>query len=171
MPPGARRLRLRDLTSVVRRAPGWIWHPSRVVGLIESLILLGVAEVAIRTVRIEKVAAWFGAKTVFTEPEPNSIPPPLHLRPRERTTLRVLSRVAPHWPFSPTPGGSCLRHSLAAAYVVRKHRPELRLGVSTCTNRGVVAHAWTEIRGTAVTNPGNSAPLLGGQARGAATSS
>ena len=145
---------------LVARAVRLCMRPTWALALLESGAVMGAAEVAVRFVRIERAASWFGATLSFTEPEPSGEPAPLLLVRRERVTLAVLAKLARHWPFSPEPGGSCLRHSLAASYFLRHRQPQLRLGVAMDERRGVLAHAWVEVGGQAVTNPGDYQPLL-----------
>ena len=121
---------------------------------------MGAAELAVRYDRIERAASRFGATLSFAEPAPSRVPVPLLLTRHERVRLTVLAKLARHWPFSPEPGGSCLRHSLAASYFLRHRQPQLRLGVAMDERRGVLAHAWVEVEGWAVTNPGEYQPLL-----------
>ncbi len=144
------------MTRVVRLSAS----PSRLMALLQCGALMSAAELAVRFVPIERAASWFGATLSFTQPEPPDERVPVLLARRERLSLSVLSRLARHWPFSPEPGGSCLRQSLAASYLVRHRHPRLRLGVAVDERRGVLAHAWVEVDGWAVTNPGDYQPLL-----------
>ena len=145
---------------LVARALRLCVRPAWALALVESGALMGVAELAVRYVRIERAASWFGATLSFAEPAPSTEAVPVLLSRRERVSLTVLAKLARHWPLSPEPGGSCLRHSLAASYFLRRRQPQLRLGVAMDERRGVLAHAWVEVEGRAVTNPGDYQPLL-----------
>lgn len=61
----------------------------------------------------------------------------------EWRTVRSARRVMRHWPFCK---GTCLRESLVVGFVLRRHRPQLRLGV-TPSAEGFAAHAWLEVGG------------------------
>jgi hypothetical protein len=65
------------------------------------------------------------------------------LPPVARRQLRCTSRVVEAWPLSK---GPCLRQSLVAGHLLRRHHPALRLGVAG-TGDDIHAHAWLEIDG------------------------
>ena len=134
--------------------------PVRLLALLECGVLMAAAELVVRHVRIERAAQWFGATLSFSPPDPSTELAPLLLGRWERVRLSMLARVASRWPFSPEPGGSCLRQSLAAAHVLRRRQPKLRFGVARDPVRGLLAHAWLEVEGRAATNPGYYKPLL-----------
>ena len=123
----------------------------------ESVLLLATAEVSLRLAELPRVAQWFGATLEFTDTPPGLAVDTLDISPSERRRLAVLSRVARRWPLAPR--GACLRHSLSAAHVVRSRSPRLRLSVGRTSPGDIAAHAWIEIDGTAVTDPGDFEPL------------
>lgn len=144
--------------SSLRRALRLASHPTKVVALTESLVLLLTAEAAVRFSGLKMAARLFGASVAFTDDQPGHDTRSLGLSLSQRRRLVVLARVAGRWPLSP--GGACLRHSLAAAYILRTRKPSLRLGVGTSHDSKMVAHAWLEVDGIAVTHPGSYLPLV-----------
>lgn len=68
-----------------------------------------------------------------------------------RTTTRAVERAARWLPLPNT----CLRRALALGWLLRELRPRLSIGVTM--ERGFEAHAWLEIRGTAVGSDGAAA--------------
>jgi Transglutaminase-like superfamily len=132
-------------------------RPQLVVAVGESVLLLATAEVSLRLADLPRVARWFGATLEFTDTAPGLAVETLDISLSERQRLAVLSRVAQRWPLAPH--GACLRHSLSAAYVVRSRGPRLRLSVGRTSPGDIAAHAWIEVDGTAVTDPGDFEPL------------
>lgn len=139
------------------RVAKWLRRPELVAAISESLLLLASAEICLRVSDLPKVARWFGATLEFTDAPPLLAVEVLNLSASERRRLAVLSRVAQRWPLGPR--GACLRHSLSAAHVVRSRRPRLRLSVGRTNPGDIAAHAWIEVNGTAVTDPGDFEPL------------
>jgi hypothetical protein len=139
------------------RVARWLRRPEMVVAISESLLLLASAEICLRVSDLPRVARWFGATLEFTDAPPLLAVEALNLSASERRRLAVLSRVAQRWPLGPK--GACLRHSLSAAHVVRSRRPRLRLSVGRTNPGDIAAHAWIEVNGTAVTDPGDFEPL------------
>jgi hypothetical protein len=133
-------------------------RPEVLVAAVESVALLTAGEVSLRLADLPRVAGWFGAALEFTDSDPGRSVELLGLSTSERRRLAVLARIARRWPLAPQ--GACLRHSLAAAYIVRARDPRLRIAVGAQRPGEVTAHAWVEVDGTAVTNPGNYSPLL-----------
>jgi Transglutaminase-like superfamily len=144
-------------TQTIRLAR-WLRRPELVVAVGESVFLLAGAEISIRLADLRRVARWFGATLEFTDATPSLAVETLGLSVSERRRLAVLSRVAQRWPLAPN--GACLRHSLSAAHVVRSHGPRLRLSVGKGELGAITAHAWIEVNGTAVTDPGDFEPLV-----------
>lgn len=130
---------------------------------IRAVVLFATAEIAVRSAPLPRVARWYGATLEFSDDEPRPDGSSVAMTDAERATLRMLVRVARHWPFGPR--GACLRHSLAAANVLRSRAPKLRLAVGHGLDRKLAAHAWLEVDGIAVTNPGGYLPLLRPRAR------
>jgi Transglutaminase-like superfamily len=139
------------------RLARWLRRPKLVAAVGESVVLLACAEISLRLADLPRVAEWFGATLEFTEAAPGLLVETLDLSPSERRRLAVLNRVALRWPLAPR--GACLRHSLSAAYVVRSRGPRLRLSVGKRELGDIAAHAWIEVNGTAVTDPGDFEPL------------
>lgn len=139
------------------RLARWLRRPALVAAIGESVVLLASAEISLRVADLPRVARWFGASLEFTDARPSLEIEALNLSPSERRRLAVLDRVAQRWPLGPR--GTCLRHSLSAAYVVRSRRPRLRLSVGRREPGDLAAHAWIEVDGTAVTDPGDFEPL------------
>ncbi len=144
------RTRRQELVLALRR-------PALLAAAGESILLLATAEISLRAADLPRAARWFGATLEFTDADPGSALDRLRISPAERRRLRVLARIARRWPFAP--GGACLRHSLSAAYVLRSHDPRLRLSVGSRAPGDIIAHAWIEVDGTAVTDPGDFPPF------------
>ena len=154
------------------RLARWLRRPELVAAIGESVLLLASAEICLRVSELPRVARWFGATLEFTDAVPSLAVEELGLSSSERQRLAVLARVAQRWPLAP--GGACLRQSLSAAYLLRSHGPSLRLSVGRRAPGDIAAHAWTEVNGTAVTDPGDfqplsrrTLPIKGPQTRGA----
>jgi hypothetical protein len=143
-------------------------EPRKVVAISESVLLLGTAELSLRVADLPRVARWFGATLEFTDAAPNLGVSALGISPSERQRLVVLTRVAQRWPLAPK--GACLRHSLSAAHMLRTRNPRLRLSVGRLAAGDIAAHAWIEVNGTAVTDPGDFAPLSRGRSEPRGTS-
>ncbi len=139
------------------RLARWLRRPELVAAIGESVLLLASAELSLRVADLGRVAQWFGATLEFTDAPPGLAVETLGLSPSERRRLAVLNRVAQRWPLGPK--GACLRHSLSAAHVVRSRGPKLRLSVGKRELGDIAAHAWVEVNGTAVTDPGDFEPL------------
>jgi Transglutaminase-like superfamily len=139
------------------RLARWLRHPKLVAAIGESVVLLASAEISLRVADLRRVARWFGATLEFTDSAPGFAIHALNLSQSERRRLAVLNKVAQRWPLGP--GGACLRQSLSAAHLVRSRGPQLRLSVGRQEGGEITAHAWVEVNGTAVTDPGDFAPL------------
>jgi hypothetical protein len=133
-------------------------RPEVPVAALESVALLTAAEISLRLADLPRAARWFGATLEFTDSDPGRSVELLGLSTSERRRLAVLARIARRWPLAPQ--GACLRHSLAAAHILRSRGPRLRIAVGARRPGEVTAHAWIEVDGTAVTDPGNYSPLL-----------
>lgn len=107
-------------------------------------VVLAVVEVLIRWVPLQRLSALLGVGL-------NLEPPVVGVRqmavselpPVAQRQLHCTRRVADVWPLSQ---GPCLRRSLVAGHVLRRHGTAVRLGVAG-TGDGVHAHAWLEIDG------------------------
>jgi Transglutaminase-like superfamily len=143
--------------SQTMRLARWLRRPELVAAIGESVLLLASAELSLRIADLRRAARWFGATLEFTDAPPGLAVETLGLSPSERRRLAVLNRVAQRWPLGPQ--GACLRHALSAAYVVRSRAPRLRLSVGKRERGEIAAHAWVEVDGTAVTDPGDFPPL------------
>jgi hypothetical protein len=144
-------------TKVTYKLGKLLRRPQLLIAMSESVLLLASAEVSVRLVDLSRAAQWFGATLEFTETPPSLAIDTLAMSPSERRRLAALGRVARRWPLAPR--GACLRHSLAAAHVVRSRDPRLRLSVGRTSPGQIAAHAWIEVNGTAVTDPGDFEPL------------
>lgn len=121
---------------------------------VNALALLSAVELALRATSFTTVARWCGAQVTSGEHALMSEPDAPVLSEPQRARLRAIASAARRWPLGP-PGG-CLRHCLAAAYVLRRHGPYIRLSVSTDSESVLRAHAWLEIAGAAITDPAAS---------------
>jgi hypothetical protein len=134
-----------------------------------DLVILGcwwsLAEIGVRTIRLDRLARLFGLEMTesLCPPDPEtgartssgcpdrqhnaSQPssgsgPALSLSSTERRQLQVVRQIARRWPVGP---GPCLRESLVLGRVLRRHKPQLRLGVMDARTTPLRAHAWVEL--------------------------
>jgi hypothetical protein len=116
--------------------------PRELVTTVHAVVVLGVVEVLIRWVPLPRLARVLGIRVNLgpTRPDAEQLPVTL-LSPRARRELQCTRRVADVWPLSK---GPCLRRSLVAGHLLRRHHPAVRLGVAG-TGADLVAHAWLEI--------------------------
>jgi len=121
----------------------------------EVVAVYAAAEIGVRVVRLPRLAAWLGMKLSLDGQEAAPWGRPSQLENRERRRLVMAQKVARRWPFG---AGQCLRVSLVSGWVLRRHGPLLRLGVQSTGGAAPLGHAWVEVDGMAVTDPGD--PML-----------
>lgn len=110
------------------------------------MLLLSLAvELLLRHTSLLRVAWLLGVELSATPSSMASSGLP-RLAVDDRRRLRCLRRVMRHWRLSK---GPCLRESLVAARVLRRHRPQLVLG-GRFDGPSFVAHAWLEIGSVAI---------------------
>ncbi|MHB8682278.1 MAG: lasso peptide biosynthesis B2 protein [Acidimicrobiales bacterium] len=119
--------------------------PARAVALGWVLGWLAVVEIGLRVVSLPSLARVVGV-ALEAEPSTSKAVSPPRLRAGERRRLLALQRVTPRWPFGP---GPCLRQSLVAGRILRRHRPTLLLGAMPDGDT-LTAHAWLEVVGFGV---------------------
>ncbi len=109
---------------------------------VHAAAVLVFVEALIRSVPLPRLSEMLGIR-VNLAPPPAGVErlPAETLTPRDRRQLRCSQRVADVWPLSK---GPCLRRSLVAGHLLRRHHPAVRLGVSGTGDR-LLAHAWLEI--------------------------
>jgi hypothetical protein len=101
-----------------------------------------VVESLIRWVPLPRLSRLLGVRLDFAPPRGDLDPLPLAaLPPDARRQLRCTHRVTDVWPLSK---GPCLRRSLVAGHLLRRHDAAVRLGIATVGD-DVLAHAWVEI--------------------------
>jgi Transglutaminase-like superfamily len=101
-----------------------------------------VVELLIRWVPLPRLCRLLGVRVNLAPARPDVEPMRMaELPPRARRQLRCTRRVADVWPFS---RGPCLRRSLVAGHLLRRHDPAVRLGVAGAGD-DLHAHAWLEI--------------------------
>lgn len=111
---------------------------------VHSLCVMSVVELTVRWVSLPRLSRTMGVPLRLGPEHGEGEQMVLHeLDARARRQLECTARVARIWPFS---DGPCLRRSLTGGHLVRRLRPELRLGI-TGTGEAVGAHAWLEIDG------------------------
>ncbi len=83
----------------------------------------------------------------------------------ERRRLTIIDAIASRWPLG---AGPCLRRALLAGWVLRRHSPQLRLGVAEPGGPAQVsAHAWVELPdGRTFAHQPGFVTLLSGRPRG-----
>lgn len=137
------RDKLADLPGVawrsMRRLPHLSWGEIREELIIGLLAI--AAEIAIRTVTLDRAIAMFGLRAdVTTREHPTAEPAEL---PRWATDrLRKVNHVMRRWPVD----GECLRQALVAGHRLRSLGPTLRIGVAR-KDGAIAAHAWLEVGG------------------------
>lgn len=132
-----------------------LWHLASLpigdqLALLRAGFLFSAAELAVRVVPLPRLAQWFGAPLCLDGVRPVSRRIPDDCTKDEHRLLVAVERLARRWPIG---RGPCLRQSLAAGFVMRRHGARLRLGIVRQGAGDVIAHAWIEIDGQAVTNP------------------
>lgn len=136
------------------------------IAIIRSLVLSGLAEVALRTMPVARAARCFGCELdVRTPPllvEGLVTPPLSRAEGRMVVAVREVAEV-----FGPE-RGNCLRESLMLAHVLRQRQPILRVGFPTGTKGSrPYAHAWLEVSGCRTAGPEYLALLTSGAHRSA----
>ena len=146
---------------------------------LRAAALFCLAEAALRIFDIGRTVELFGAHLGRADPSaPGSaatngsgvatlegfVSPTASLSPDEVSFLAVVESIGRRWPFGPQ--GGCLRKSLVAAHVVRQHHPCIRIAVGSDARRGLSAHSWVEVDGSALTAPGTFDAVLGSPVRG-----
>lgn len=139
----------------------------RLLVVLRAAVIFCLAEGALRLFSIGRTVELFGAHLGTADrgtpdsaarsgsgatARDGAVSPPASLSPDEVSILAVVERIGRRWPFGPR--GGCLRQSLVAAHVVRRHDPCIRIAVESDARRGMSAHSWVEVDGEAVTSPG-----------------
>lgn len=70
------------------------------------------------------------------------LPPAVEFSTAESRRVHAAQVLAARWPLGI---GPCLRLSLVAGFVLRRHRPCLVLGVASASDEAFAAHAWLEL--------------------------
>lgn len=134
-------------------------RPAELLAVVEVLLVLVFVEVALRTGPVTRVVGPLGITLRLTgEPGPTVDPSRLsrdRFRAVELRKVRLARRVVAHWPFG---AGPCLRESLVIGHILRRHRPELRLGVAR-DGQAIAAHAWLEVGGVSLESDRGFLPL------------
>lgn len=113
---------------------------------LDVLWWLAVAEIGVRTVPLPRLGKLMGVPLSTAEQRSTGASGAGSVAPVVAQRLRVLEALAPRWPFC---DGPCLRQALVAGRVLRRHQPELRIGVAV-EGSEVLAHAWIEVAGTSL---------------------
>ena len=144
MSPAATVSRAIHATAVIARLPG-----AERRATVRLIALGALVEVLLRTWPLPRVARLLGVR--FTEADAHAhAVAPLVLTERDRCHLRCVRRIARHWRFSE---GACLRASLLAGHVLRRHHPRLVIGVSR-DQGAFAAHAWLDVQGRIIGDRG-----------------
>jgi hypothetical protein len=134
---------LRPITSLARLSGRLLRLPPReILTTLHAAFVITLVELTIRWVPLPRLSRLLGVRVNLApapaEAEPLSF---TELSPTARRQVRCTRRVADAWPFS---RGPCLRRSLVAGHLLRRHDPTLRLGVGGAGD-ALFAHAWIEI--------------------------
>jgi hypothetical protein len=101
-----------------------------------------LVELLIRWVPLPKLSRLLGVELDLTQASATQEQMAIDELPSDaRRQLRCTSRVVDAWPLSK---GPCLRRSLVAGHLLRRHDAALRIGVAG-TGDDIHAHAWLEI--------------------------
>ncbi len=142
--------------SVVLRGGSRVIGRRGLAGVVDLMVVAGLwvgAEVAVRTLPLQRTARVFGAHLAGAragaddcKPPPGERPlteqPPSSLTVAEEERVRLAQAVGRLWPAGP---GPCLRQSLVTARLLRRMEPRLHLGVGTKEDGALWAHAWIEL--------------------------
>ena len=116
--------------------------PREILTTIHVLAVITAVELLIRWIPLPRLSRLLGLRINFAPTHPSAEPlTSADLTPSARRQVRCTRRVADAWPFST---GPCLRRSLVAGHLLRRHDPTLRLGVGGASDT-LFAHAWIEI--------------------------
>lgn len=125
---------------------------SRWPGLVRTAVLVVAIELGLRTVRLPRMARWFGVPLADATAVPPSSGPAaetadvaLDLSSRERVRVQDARRIL----SVPGVDGTCLRQALVVGHALRRRSPRLVLGVAK-RDGTVAAHAWVEVQGWTV---------------------
>lgn len=133
---------------------GWLrLPPLTMLGVAQAAVVVLATEVGLRTTDLERLARWMGAP-LATESPPAT-------RDDDATNVATLSAaeqrnywattwVLDRWVYD----GTCLRRALVTGWFLRRHRPELHLGL---IDEGETSHAWIEAAGMSF----NAIPVTG----------
>jgi len=106
--------------------------------------LMSVVEVMVRRVPLPRVASVLRVRLDLHPAPPSEGPVDVAaLPPVAQRQIACTNRVADVWPFS---DGPCLRRTLVAGRLLRRHDPAIRIGLRGA-DTDMVAHAWLEIDG------------------------
>lgn len=144
----------RGLWRVIRRRERFC--PDGFLVNIAAALLFACTEVGLRLTSLGRLASCMGISLGLDSSGPAPRGVPSYLSERERRLCRAVNRVTRRWPFG---GGACLRQSLTVGLILRHHHPRLRLAVGRDGAGKVVGHAWIEVDGWSVTEPGDLLPL------------
>ena len=116
--------------------------PREMATTLHVVAIIGIVELLIRWLPLPRLCRILGVPLNLAPARVGAAPLSVdELSPLARRQVRCTGRVADVWPFS---HGPCLRRSLVAGHLLRRHDPALRLGVAG-TGDDVSAHAWLEI--------------------------
>lgn len=131
----------RVLRRVVR---GLRLPPRELLTTLHAALITAVVEALIRWVPLPRLCRLLGVDLDLT---PRAVPadqlPIGSLPPSTQRQLRSTARVLDVWPLGK---GPCLRRSLVAGHMLRRHEPAIRIGIAG-TGGDIHAHAWLEIDG------------------------
>jgi hypothetical protein len=116
--------------------------PRELLTTLHVVVVITVVEMLIRWVPLPRLCRMLGLRVNLEPARPDV--DQLHeseLSPHAERQLRCARHVADAWPFSQ---GPCLRRSLVAGHLLRRHHPALRLGMIG-SDANLLAHAWVEI--------------------------
>ncbi len=123
------------------------------LAVVKAMAVVLVVEVGLWTLDLARLAAWMRVP-LATGPSSSGRPAGEgdadSLTPREQHDVWATVWVLDRWVFD----GTCLRRALVTGYFLRRHHPELHLGL---IGEGETSHAWVEAEGMTF----NAQPVTG----------
>jgi hypothetical protein len=112
-----------------------------------ALLAAIATEIGLRTIRLRTLARILGVPLALDDQDPGRPSHPQELPADGAARYRAAQCLMQVWPFGGE--GKCLRMSLVAGCLLRRHAPTVRLGIARL-DQGIAAHAWIVVDGLIV---------------------
>ncbi|HEY4929188.1 MAG TPA: lasso peptide biosynthesis B2 protein [Acidimicrobiales bacterium] len=137
-----------------RTVGGWVrLPPAKMLGVAQATVVVLVVEVGLRTTDLDRLARWMGSPMASTSAPATRDDDAANVATLSRAEQRnywAATWVLDRWVYD----GTCLRRALATGWFLRRHHPELHLGL---IDEGETSHAWIEAAGMSF----NAIPVTG----------